>query len=416
MKITSPIAILFISAFLAPLVGFSADEDATNPKVNPKASQSEFEQFRNQQTSGVDTIKAEFDQYKKELDEGFSAYKKAYKEARKAEKKAVKNVWGDYRPGDNKKWVQYDKGGVRKSVNFESGEVELEIIVDEKSSSDKAEETLKKKIFALLKTSRRQAFENDRVAQAVENKIKDKPQVKTANVAATPMMSSLISQENLKNDKKLVKVSKKYTSQSKTDTRPAKKAGKKVVRVKFKIPTDAPTKSKQFIPSAKKIADKEKLPLTLVMAVMETESAFNPMAKSGVPAYGLMQIVPRSAGQDATAYLFGKAKILSPSYLYDSDNNIKIGAAYLHILYFRYLKKIENPVSRLYCAIAAYNTGAGNVARAFIGTTNIGKASTKINKLTPKQVYQKLRTKLPYEETQRYVKKVSRKMQKYQQI
>ena len=394
---------LLITCFTAgSVVSFAADD------------KKEFEKFKAQQTQGVTEIKDEFEQYKKELEEGFSAYKKAYAEATRVEKKAVKNVWGDYRPGNKKSWVDYDKSGVRTAVNFESGEVELEMIVDEKSSSKKAEEALKKKIFSLLKTSHQDAFKNDRVAQSVEKKMANKPHVKTAKVSNSPILSSLVPEVNQKDDAQLSKVSDKFTKNSRTDTRSAKKTGKKVVRVKFTIPTNAPAKSKKFISRAKKIAEKEKLPLTLVMAVMETESAFNPMAKSGVPAYGLMQIVPRSAGQDATAYLFGKAKILSPSYLYNSDNNIEIGGAYLHVLYFNYLKKIENPVSRLYCAIAAYNTGAGNVAKAFTGKRNINKAAVKINKLSPKQVYKKLRTKLPYEETQHYVKKVSIKMQKYQ--
>ncbi|MDH5258978.1 MAG: transglycosylase SLT domain-containing protein, partial [Gammaproteobacteria bacterium] len=360
--------------------------------------------------------KDEFELYEKQLKEGFAAYKKAYQDAYDADKKTVKNIWGDYRPGDKKKWVEYEEGGIRKSVNFESGEVELEIIVDKKSSDKKAEDAIKKKILSLLLTSRQDAFKNDRVSQAVENKIKDLPQAKTARIADTPIMSALIPDIQLKDRVKVEQAAKKFTGQSKVDVRAAKKPDKKIVRVKFKIPPDAPEKSRQFIATAKKIADKEKLPLTLVMAIMETESAFNPMAKSHVPAYGLMQIVPRSAGQDATEYLFGKSKILSPSYLYNSDNNIKVGGAYLHILYFNYLKKVEDPVSRLYCAIAAYNTGAGNVAKAFTGKTNINKAAIKINKLSPKQVYQKLRKKLPYVETQHYVKKVSQKMEKYQKI
>ncbi|MDH3325281.1 MAG: transglycosylase SLT domain-containing protein [Gammaproteobacteria bacterium] len=395
--LVSALGLLFSSS-----ISFSAD--------------TEFTQFKNQQAQGVQSVKDEFAQYKKELEDGFAAYKKAYKAAYEADKKAVKNIWGDYRPGDKKSWVQYDESGVRKSVNFESGEVELEIIVDEKYADKKAEDALKRKILALLTTTRLEAFKGDSVSQSVEKKIANLPHVKTAKVSNTPVMSAMIPEVRLKDTTKIRKISQTFTDQSKTDVRTAKKPGKKVVRVKFKIPTNAPEKSKQFIAKAKKIADKEELPLTLVMAIMETESAFNPMAKSGVPAYGLMQIVPRSAGQDATKYLFGKAKILSPSYLYDSDKNIEIGGAYLHILYFNYLNKIEDPVSRLYCAIAAYNTGAGNVAKAFTGKKNINKASVIINKLTPKQVYQKLRKQLPYAETQHYVKKVANKLEKYQHI
>lgn len=375
-----------------------------------------FQQFKNQQTQGANNLKQEFAQYKKELEQGFAAYKKAYQDAYNEEKKAVTKVWGDYRPGDRKKWVQYDKGGIRESVNFASGEVELEMIVNKNTSTQKTEDDLKQKILSLLQTSTADAFKKDRVAQTVENKIKSEPHVKTGKVPDTPVMGSLLPVVKSGDEKKIRQVSEQFASKARTDVRAAQIPDKKIVRVRFKVPTNAPDKSRQFMSFANKTADREKLPLPLVMAVMETESSFNPMAKSGIPAYGLMQIVPNSAGQDATAYLYGKAQILSPSYLYNGDNNIKIGTAYIHVLYYNYLKNVKDPVSRLYCAIAAYNTGAGNVARAFIGSTNITKASTKINQLSPKEVYLRLRKHLPYEETQRYVRKVSINMSKYEQI
>jgi membrane-bound lytic murein transglycosylase C len=146
---------------------------------------------------------------------------------------------------------------------------------------------------------------------------------------------------------------------------------------------------------------------------METESSFNPMAKSHIPAYGLMQIVPHTAGKDATSYLYGKSKILAPSYLYKPENNITIGAAYLHLLHYKYMRRIKNPQSRMYCAIAAYNTGASNVAKAFINRASFNKAVTEINKLKPAQVYDKLRNYLPRKETRKYVEKVSKRMEKY---
>ncbi len=49
-----------------------------------------------------------------------------------------------------------------------------------------------------------------------------------------------------------------------------------------------------------------KLDPALVMSVIYNESRFNPLAKSYVPAYGLMQIVPKSAGVDAIQFLEGK--------------------------------------------------------------------------------------------------------------
>jgi membrane-bound lytic murein transglycosylase C len=131
---------------------------------------------------------------------------------------------------------------------------------------------------------------------------------------------------------------------------------------------------------------------SLVFALIHTESYFNPKAKSHIPAFGLMQIVPRTAGHDVNRFLFGIDAPMAEDRLLKPTENIEAGTAYLHILFTRYLKKIENPQSRLYCAIAAYNTGSGNVAKTFNpdGARNINKAAKIINKLTPQQVYDRL--------------------------
>nr|WP_278252256.1 transglycosylase SLT domain-containing protein [Deferrivibrio essentukiensis] len=152
----------------------------------------------------------------------------------------------------------------------------------------------------------------------------------------------------------------------------------------------------------------------VIFSIIHNESYFNPLAKSYVPAYGLMQIVPKTAGADATKFLFGKEKILAPSYLYNPDNNIKIGAAYFRILYYSYLKDIKNPTSRLYCSIAAYNTGSGNVAKAFVGSYNISAAVNVINRMSPDDVYRTLKRSLPYDETKRYLDKVLDKIKVYE--
>ena len=45
-----------------------------------------------------------------------------------------------------------------------------------------------------------------------------------------------------------------------------------------------------------------------------------------IQAFGLMQIVPRSAGIDSYNYLYNKKRVLSSDYLYDPSKNITIGS------------------------------------------------------------------------------------------
>jgi len=142
----------------------------------------------------------------------------------------------------------------------------------------------------------------------------------------------------------------------------------------------------------------------LIYAVIKTESDFNPFAASSAPAFGLMQIVPRSAGAEVSKYLTGKTGQPDKQFLFEPDNNILYGSAYLHLLDTRHLNAVSDPVSREYCMIAAYNGGSGAVLRTF--SKDRAEAAAKINAMTPKEVYEHLRAKLPYDETRRYLLKV----------
>ena len=163
-------------------------------------------------------------------------------------------------------------------------------------------------------------------------------------------------------------------------------------------------------------ADRRGLPASLIYAIMETESHFNPRARSHVPAFGLMQLVPKSGGVDAYNYVYGEKKILAPEYFFQPDQNVELGTAYLDLLFRRYLRSITDEQSRLYCTIAAYNTGAGNVAKAFTGKTSVGAAASLINALSAEEVYQHLIENLPYDETRNYLRKVRAAQAKYKQL
>ena len=144
---------------------------------------------------------------------------------------------------------------------------------------------------------------------------------------------------------------------------------------------------------------------SLVFAVIRTESNFNPYAVSSAPAYGLMQLVPTSGGREAYRKAKGQDVIPSRDYLFDPENNVELGTAFLNVLMFNQLEAVDHNVSREYCVIAAYNTGAGNVFRTF--SRDRTTAINQINSLQPAGVYDQLRKKLPYEETRNYLEKVT---------
>jgi soluble lytic murein transglycosylase len=90
----------------------------------------------------------------------------------------------------------------------------------------------------------------------------------------------------------------------------------------------------------------------LILAIIITESQFDPWAKSHKGARGLMQVMPDTA------------KWLSPQLgleyegsrsLYDPEYNIKLGTRYLYMMHQKY-GDIEK-------AIAAYNRGPEGLAR-----------------------------------------------------
>ncbi len=89
-----------------------------------------------------------------------------------------------------------------------------------------------------------------------------------------------------------------------------------------------------------------------VAAEIRAESIFNPKARSGANAMGLMQVLPGTGA--ATARSLGMPWSGAAS-LYDPDTNIAIGTAYLRQM----LDKYALP----YLAIAAYNAGPAPTAR-----------------------------------------------------
>ncbi|WP_221798103.1 transglycosylase SLT domain-containing protein [Oceanobacter mangrovi] len=100
-------------------------------------------------------------------------------------------------------------------------------------------------------------------------------------------------------------------------------------------------------------ASKNEIDSNWATAIARQESAFNPQARSGVGARGLMQLMPTTARHTARKHSLAFAKT---DQLYRPETNIALGTAYLADMYQRF------DHNRAY-ASAAYNAGPHRVER-----------------------------------------------------
>lgn len=371
-------------------------------------------EFKKQQMQGFNQQKTDFKAYKQKQESEFRAYQKAQQKAFQEYKKEVGAFWKEPKLSTKKTWVAYTKDKkTRTNVDFSKETITVETIA---TSKEDAKQKLKLALAKAVTVDTKTVQETDPL-QVKLDKIKKPSSVVSKKVKAEPILSVVVF--NKRPTKKSVKnyVNKHVKNNAMKVKKSIVGSLKHVYSIKIQMPKNSIVKrSRLYYEDIKKHSLKQNIPVPLIYAIMHTESCFNPRARSHIPAYGLMQIVPRTAGIDTYKYLYNKKRLVSGSYLYNSKNNITMGTAYLHILYYRYLRHIKNPQSRLYCTIAAYNTGAGNIAWAFTRKYNMKKAAPLINKLTPKQVYDKLLRDLRYDEPKHYLKRVSSRMLAYNKI
>ena len=190
-------------------------------------------------------------------------------------------------------------------------------------------------------------------------------------------------------------------------------------------------RSKIFLSSVQRHASKRKIPVSSVLAVMHTESAFNPHAcsrRKKTPikqclAYGLMQLVPKSGAREAYRYLYKEDQFhkfstkKQAAYLFKPENNITLGVAYLGKMVNLDLAGVDSLEKRVLLAASSYNTGHGNTAKGMMKITNkkskyprptLKVIAREANKLNYEELLQRLKTYLPYEETRHYVEKINK--------
>ncbi|GAM58065.1 membrane-bound lytic murein transglycosylase C precursor [Vibrio ishigakensis] len=180
------------------------------------------------------------------------------------------------------------------------------------------------------------------------------------------------------------------------------------------VATHSSVRSYKYADIVRRASQRYGIPEDLIYAIIKTESSFNPYAVSWANAYGLMQVVPKTAGADVFKLVKKKPGTPTPEYLFNPENNIDTGTAYFYILKNRYLKDVRNPTSLEYSMISAYNGGTGGVLNTFDSNSR-SNAMTRLNSLQPNQVYWALTNKHRNAEARRYLEKVTNYKREFNQ-
>lgn len=322
-------------------------------------------------------------------------------------KKRVEAQWTEYRDSTRKEWVDYNERGDSKStVDFEKGKIEVEVLIPVEEAAPS-----KKKISGVSDLDPR---EQAKLRALAEEKIR----AQTRKMLETKEeRKETVLKDQVKTREGAVVTEKNADRFVKEQLAPAMvveekpvtaRDGKPRLKIKVKIdmvPGHLKIRAARYAGQIGLAARKYGLDPALIYAVIHTESEFNPKARSPAGALGLMQIVPRTAGNEAYKYLYKKDSLVTPEYLFDPDNNILLGSTYLHMLMTRHYGKIKSPDNRRSLSIAAYNCGPGNVRKSVT-------SGRDMNALTNPEVVGLIRRFAP-KETQHYLPRVEERMEIY---
>ncbi len=370
-------------------------------------AQEDFESFKQEQGQAVENFiqkrNEDFKKYQRRIRQAFSEYR---------EKAAA--VWGQEQAAvpSRKEWVSYRKKmRERRQINFDAGKARYEIALDpgKKEVSKSVRFRLVDSIVdSITKGSDQRSIE--RIAANPDN----------VELGGRPLLRGLfktdlgrvVTQNNAEEFAR-----KKVQNRLKKSEVEGEDGQERVVAsVEIPmIPDHLRKRAERYEDIVKNQAKSRSLSPELVFAIIETESYFNPQARSPVPAFGLMQLVPVTGGQEAYEIVYGEKKQPSEELLYQPRENVTLGSAYFHRLYYTYMEGIENDKSRLWCSVASYNTGPGNLFDTFSKKSK-SVSIHRINSMSHQEVFQYLVNNLPYEETRDYLQKVRKKMPKYQRL
>ena len=450
-------AVCALSLLASPLAARSApggDQDPDFPDAPKAPDQTMEEQLRaaqqgmNQQINDAQAQQQEeFARLSERMQAQYDELLQRMDAQREAFHQRVAAQWSDVQESSDKTWVDYsDKTDARSSVDFEKGEATLEVLVPVEDvapgKSDAAPDQLDRqqadRLRALaeeklrLQTERMLAqrdASSEAAAPAPTPEPSPPPHPKhhpapppapAPHSQATPPMPPrgqpvLTGQLRGRDGRE---VTPKDADRFVKETLAPKMVvdpklvvgtdGKPRVRVTVKVPLVAghvQVRADRYSAAVKDQARQLGIDSALVFAVIHTESAFNPLARSNAGAFGLMQLIPKSGAHEAFRYRYKKEMVITPEYLYQPDNNIALGATYLKMLSSSFFGKVKDRENAQVLSIASYNCGPTRVKRSVVGDRDL-------DSMSPEQVVALVQERAP-QETKDYVVRVRDRMALY---
>lgn len=291
-------------------------------------------------------------------------------------KKRVLQKWADGEIPERKTYVKYfDDDNTRIKVDYENGTVSAESLT-ENIGGDSA--TAKKAISDALKSII--SVDAKEVSPIIA-----KDEIASGSATTDDLVTKLIQ------DVKFEGASKAADGKE-----------RQRYRLTFKlVPNYIKLRAAKFRPIVEIWAKKYKLKPEFVLAIIRQESSFNPRARSWVPAYGLMQIVPKYAGREVMKAVTGKSIDPDSEFLFDPEKNIMMGTTYLKILRDQYFPDIKDEDKQAYVITASYNWGPHRIKIAITkGRVSVREPSsvvfTTIQKIAPAETSEYLRKVTAY--------------------
>ncbi len=337
----------------------------------------------------------EYDQWSSSTDKAYEDYQRRMEDHYNTYKERIERLWNEYKESTPTQWVEYSADDrTRSTVDFEHGEVTISTIVepDQASPEAKAEDQLK---------------------QQLESVVKEK------DTEGVPLLENQLETPDHKpiDDRNIDNVAEGLMQDARVETINSPDGSKKL---KYTItlemtPDHLRVRIDKYLPAINEICSKHKIQPSVVLAMIHTESSFNPRAfnrSSG--ACGLMQIVPRFAGLAMNQEIYGKDSRPTSEELFDARRNLEMGIGYLKHIRRYYFDAVTDHRSQYYCMISGYNGGSGNVYRAVTGKTRKCDAfDQKVNGMNSSSFLKFLAAKLPHAETRNYLKTVVERSESY---